>query len=71
MKHMPHYLSAGTKNREILCFLVQGWTVFSRASAIAVRIAMSVHHFGPDLNISTTTGWIDIKFYTGIHGPQR
>lgn len=31
----------------------------------------SVHHFGPDPNISTALGWITMKFCTNIHGPHR
>ncbi len=31
----------------------------------------SVHHFGPDWNTSTTTGWIAIKFCTDSWSPQR
>ncbi len=49
--------------------------VFKRASAMAVGMAMwvccSVHCFGSDGNISTTVGWIGMKFCTGIHGPQN
>ena len=29
---------------------------------------LSVHHFGPDRNISTTIGWIGVIFGTNVHG---
>jgi len=31
----------------------------------------SFHHFGPDWNISTTTGWIAMKLCTDMNGVQR
>ncbi len=30
-------------------------------------VSQSVHHFGPDCNISTTIGWIAMKFSSDIH----
>ncbi len=31
---------------------------------VAMLAALSVHHFSPDLNISTTIGWIAMKSFT-------
>lgn len=36
---------------------------------LALGLAMSVHHFGPDVNIVTTIGRIALKVV--IDGPQR
>ncbi len=49
--------------------------VFSHARCMALDRVMLVcwwvHHFSPDLNISTTIAWIGIKFCTDFHGSQR
>lgn len=34
------------------------------------NVGCLVHDF-PDCNISTSTGWITMKFDTDIHGPQK
>ncbi len=41
----------------------------SMALGMAVSACWLIHHFGP--NISTTIGWIVIKFCTDVHGSQR
>ncbi len=48
--------------------------IFSRTSIIALGMAVFAclfHHFDPDRSVSATIGWIAMKFYTDIHGPQR
>lgn len=37
---------------------------------MAVLVCLSVHHIGPDWNISTS-GWIAVKVCTDSHGPPR
>lgn len=34
-------------------------------------VGRSVHHFGPDWNISITLGWIALQLCSDIHCPQR
>lgn len=40
------------------------------AVLVCCLVSWSVHHFGPDWNISTNTGWIDIQFWYR-HSSQR
>ena len=45
----------------------------SMASGMAMLICWSfnmANHFGPDCNISTTIGWIAMKFATDIQSPE-
>ncbi len=45
--------------------------VYFRDLGMASLVNWSVHHFGPDWNISTTIGWAVVKFCTDIHASQR
>ncbi len=47
-----------------------GW-IFRIAGGMALRITLSVHHFDPDWNTSTTTGWIVVKLCSDNYCLQR
>lgn len=34
-------------------------------------VSQSIHHSGPDSNISTTIGWIEIKICADIHAFKK
>ncbi len=45
--------------------------IFLATLAACHSVCQLVCHFGPDWNISTTTGWIALTFYADIHGALR
>lgn len=46
-------------------------TTLAMLAACGKAVGRSVHHFGPERNISTTTGWIVMIFCADIHVNQR
>lgn len=51
---------------KISCFVAM-----NPAEKCGVFVWLSVHHFGPGRNISTSTGLIDMELSADIHGGQR
>ncbi len=65
VKHFPTQLINTEHHWHIFCCHAS-----SMAPGLAMSVCWSVHHFGPDWNISAAVGWITMKFYTDIHGSR-
>lgn len=53
------------------CSYSQDGNIQQVSQSVGLTVSRQVHHSGPVSDISTTTKWIVVQFYTGIYSPHR